>query len=432
MNDIIFALASAKGRAGVSVIRVSGKNSIFSIEKLLKNTLPVDNKCLRKIYDADDNIIDEVLILTFKEKASFTGDETVEIHCHGSTAVVTYILQTLSNIKNFRIADPGEFTRRALENGNLDLTQVEGLADLIESETEAQRRLAIRSMDGALSSKVQEWRKDLIRAVSLIEATIDFADEDIPTDVTPEVLGLINKTQADIKSEIKGSFAAERIREGFEIAIVGPPNIGKSTLLNALAGRDAAITSDMAGTTRDVIEVKMDISGFAVTLLDTAGIRETTDKIEKIGVDRAKLRAKNADLRLFITHSGEPNDLKLNPEENDIVVIGKSDLLNKPDILAISGKSGEGLDSLLKEISDKLSRLSIGAQTATRERHRISMIKAQRFLDSGKLLIEDNLELSELASSEFHQGIQTLSSLIGSVGVEDLLDEIFSSFCLGK
>ena len=432
MNDIIFALASAKGRAGVSVIRVSGKNSIFSIEKLLKNTLPVDNKCLRKIYDADDNIIDEVLILTFKEKASFTGDETVEIHCHGSTAVVTYILQTLSNIKNFRIADPGEFTRRALENGNLDLTQVEGLADLIESETEAQRRLAIRSMDGALSSKVQEWRKDLIRAVSLIEATIDFADEDIPTDVTPEVLGLINKTQADIKSEIKGSFAAERIREGFEIAIVGPPNIGKSTLLNALAGRDAAITSDMAGTTRDVIEVKMDISGFAVTLLDTAGIRETTDKIEKIGVDRAKLRAKNADLRLFITHSGEPNDLKLNPEENDIVVIGKSDLLNKPDILAISGKSGEGLDSLLEEISDRLSRLSIGAQTATRERHRISMIKAQRFLDSGKLLIEDNLELSELASSEFRQGIQTLSSLIGSVGVEDLLDEIFSSFCLGK
>ena len=432
MNDIIFALASAKGRAGVSVIRVSGKNSIFSIEKLLKNTLPVDNKCLRKIYDADDNIIDEVLILTFKEKASFTGDETVEIHCHGSTAVVTYILQTLSNIKNFRIADPGEFTRRALENGNLDLTQVEGLADLIESETEAQRRLAIRSMDGALSSKVQEWRKDLIRAVSLIEATIDFADEDIPTDVTPEVLGLINKTQSDIKSEIKGSFAAERIREGFEIAIVGPPNIGKSTLLNALAGRDAAITSDMAGTTRDVIEVKMDISGFAVTLLDTAGIRETTDKIEQIGVDRAKLRAKNADLRLFITHSGEPNDLKLNPEENDIVVIGKSDLLNKSDILAISGKSGEGLDSLLKEISDKLSRLSIGAQTATRERHRISMIKAQRFLDAGKLLVEDNLELSELASSELHQGIQTLSSLIGSVGVEDLLDEIFSSFCLGK
>jgi tRNA modification GTPase len=338
----------------------------------------------------------------------------------------------LSNIKNFRIADPGEFTRRALENGNLDLTQVEGLADLIESETEAQRRLAIRSMDGALSSKVQQWRKDLIRAVSLIEATIDFADEDIPTDITPEVLGLINKTQTDIKSEIKGSFAAERIREGFEIAIVGPPNIGKSTLLNALAGRDAAITSDMAGTTRDVIEVKMDISGFAVTLLDTAGIRETTDKIEQIGVDRAKLRAKNADLRLFITHSGEPNDLKLNPEENDIVVIGKSDLLNKSDILAISGKSGEGLDSLLKEISDKLSRLSIGAQTATRERHRISMIKAQSFLDAGKLLIEDNLELSELASSEFHQGIQTLSSLIGSVGVEDLLDEIFSSFCLGK
>ena len=303
---------------------------------------------------------------------------------------------------------------------------------MIESETEAQRRLAVRSMDGALSKKVQIWRKDLIRAVSLIEATIDFADEDIPTDVTPEVLDLINKTQIEIKSEIDGSFAAERIREGFEVAIVGPPNIGKSTLLNALAGRDAAITSDVAGTTRDVIEVKMDINGFAVTLLDTAGLRETTDKVEKIGVELAKTRAKNADIRVFITHDGTVNELKLKPELNDIIVIGKSDLLGKTDILSISGKSGEGLDSLLKTISDILEDLCVGAQTATRERHRVAMVKAQKYLDEGKALMVDSLELSEFASSEFHQGIQTLSSLIGSVGVEDLLDEIFSSFCLGK
>ncbi|MBT6895561.1 tRNA uridine-5-carboxymethylaminomethyl(34) synthesis GTPase MnmE [Amylibacter sp.] len=432
MNDIIFALASAKGRAGVSVIRISGGNSITSVEKILRKNLPLNNKCLRKIYDSNNSVIDEVLILTFKEKSSFTGDETVEIHCHGSTAVVSHILRTLSSLENFRIAEPGEFTRKALENGNLDLIQVEGLADLIESETEAQRRLAVRSMDGALSNKVQIWRKDLIRAVSLIEATIDFADEDIPTDVTPEVLDLINKTQIEIKSEIDGSFAAERIREGFEVAIVGPPNIGKSTLLNALAGRDAAITSDVAGTTRDVIEVKMDINGFAVTLLDTAGLRETTDKVEKIGVELAKTRAKNADIRVFITHDGTVNELKLKPELNDIIVIGKSDLLGKTDILSISGKSGEGLDSLLKIISDILEDLCVGAQTATRERHRVAMVKAQKYLDAGKALMVDSLELSEFASSEFHQGIQTLSSLIGSVGVEDLLDEIFSSFCLGK
>ena len=329
MNDIIFALASAKGRAGVSVIRISGDNSITSVEKILRKNLSSNNKCLRKIYDSNNSVIDEVLILTFKKSASFTGDETVEIHCHGSIAVVSHILRTLSSLENFRIAEPGEFTRKALENGNLDLIQVEGLADLIESETEAQRRLAVRSMDGALSKKVQIWRKDLIRAVSLIEATIDFADEDIPTDVTPEVLDLINKTQIEIKSEIDGSFAAERIREGFEVAIVGPPNIGKSTLLNALAGRDAAITSDVAGTTRDVIEVKMDINGFAVTLLDTAGLRETTDKVEKIGVELAKTRAKNADIRVFITHDGTVNELKLKPELNDIIVIGKSDLLGQ-------------------------------------------------------------------------------------------------------
>ncbi|MDB4249258.1 tRNA uridine-5-carboxymethylaminomethyl(34) synthesis GTPase MnmE [Amylibacter sp.] len=432
MSDIIFALASAKGRAGVSIIRISGANSIYSLEKLVKEKLPVDGRCLRKIYDLENNIIDETLILTFKEKASFTGDEVVEIHCHGSTAVVSYILRTLSDLRGLRIAEPGEFTRRALENGKLDLTQVEGLADLIESETEAQRRLAMRSMGGALSKKVQRWRIDLIRAVSLIEATIDFADEDIPVDVTPEVLELINKTQTDLKTEIQGSFAAERIREGFEVAIVGAPNIGKSTLLNALAGRDAAITSDIAGTTRDVIEVKMDIDGYAVTLLDTAGLRDTSDKIEKIGVDLAINRAEKADLRVFITQDGSVTGSMLTPDKNDILTIGKCDLINNTNTLAISGKTGDGLDALLKEISLKLTNLSIGAQTATRERHRVAMISAQKYFDAGKLLVSDELELSELASSEFHQGIQCLSSLIGSVGVEDLLDEIFSSFCLGK
>jgi|TARA_B110001450_G_scaffold167645_1_gene156320 tRNA modification GTPase len=287
-------------------------------------------------------------------------------------------------------------------------------------------------MGGALSKKVQRWRIDLIRAVSLIEATIDFADEDIPVDVTPEVLELINKTQTDLKTEIQGSFAAERIREGFEVAIVGAPNIGKSTLLNALAGRDAAITSDIAGTTRDVIEVKMDIDGYAVTLLDTAGLRDTSDKIEKIGVDLAINRAEKADLRVFITQDGSVTGSMLTPDKNDILTIGKCDLINNTKTLAISGKTGDGLDALLKEISLKLTNLSIGAQTATRERHRVAMISAQKYLDAGKLLVSDELELSELASSEFHQGIQCLSSLIGSVGVEDLLDEIFSSFCLGK
>ena len=222
------------------------------------------------------------------------------------------------------------------------------------------------------------------------------------------------------------------INSGELLVFVGPSGCGKSTLLNALAGRDAAITSDIAGTTRDVIEVKMDIDGYAVTLLDTAGLRDTSDKIEKIGVDLAINRAEKADLRVFITQDGSVTGSMLTPDKNDILTIGKCDLINNTKTLAISGKTGDGLDALLKEISLKLTNLSIGAQTATRERHRVAMISAQKYLDAGKLLVSDELELSELASSEFHQGIQCLSSLIGSVGVEDLLDEIFSSFCLGK
>ena len=265
MSDLIFALASAKGRAGVSVIRLSGTDAIKTCEILAGPNLPKRGRSLRKLRDSNGEYIDQALLIIFAKGASFTGEEVVEIQCHGSTAVVSALLRLLADLPNCRLAEPGEFTKRALENGELDLAQVEGLADLIEAETEAQRRLAARAMDGALSEKVAQWRHDLIRAVSLIEATIDFADEDIPTDVTPEVTALVTSVQTDLRAEIAGTFAAERIREGFEVAIVGPPNAGKSTLLNALAGRDAAITSEIAGTTRDVIEVRMDIGGLAVT-----------------------------------------------------------------------------------------------------------------------------------------------------------------------
>lgn len=432
MSNLIFALASAKGRAGVSVIRISGPNAILTIENFVGPKLPMAGRSLRKIRDLNSVFIDEVLVLTFQKNSSFTGEEVVEIHCHGSVAVVAYILKILDELEHVRLAEPGEFTKRALENGKLDLVQVEGLADLIEAETEAQRRLAARAMEGALSAKVAIWRSDLIRAVSLIEATIDFADEDIPTNVTPEVLELVNRTQTDLEAEIAGTFAAERIREGFEVAIVGPPNIGKSTLLNALAGREASIISEIAGTTRDIIEVRMDIGGLAVTLLDTAGLRETIDKVEKIGVDRARSRAESADLRVFLTESGVVTDVKMKPKLEDIILIGKSDLIEFNKISSISGKSGAGLDELISKISSTLELRSQGTQTATRERHRIAMVQAQKYLNAGKNLMLEKSEVSELASAEFHQGISMLSSLIGVVGVEDLLDEIFSSFCLGK
>ena len=320
MSDTIFALATAKGRAGVAVLRLSGPQAPAIAEALVGPGLPPSGRSLRLVRDREGRVLDEALVLSFEKGASFTGEAVVEFQCHGSPAVASAILRALSDDGRGRLAEPGEFTRRALENGRLDLAQVEGLADLIEAETESQRRQALRVMQGALGARVEVWRKDLIRAVALIEATIDFADEDIPTDVSPEVLDLIDRTLADLQKEIAGSFAAERIREGFEVAIVGAPNAGKSTLLNVLAGRDAAITSEIAGTTRDVIEVRMDLGGLAVTLLDTAGLRETEDTIERIGVQRALERARLADLRLFLTEDGSLSGLGLKPEPGDIVV----------------------------------------------------------------------------------------------------------------
>jgi tRNA modification GTPase len=229
-----------------------------------------------------------------------TGEQSAELQLHGSVAIIRSVLMTLSSISELREAEAGEFTRRALENGCLDLTQVEGLADLIESETEAQRRQAMRVLSGAIGDKASKWRTDLIRAAALIEATIDFADEEVPVDVSPEVLELLAGVMLDLEAEISGVRISERIRDGFEVAIVGRPNVGKSTLLNALAGREAAITSEIAGTTRDVIEVRMELAGLPVTLLDTAGLRETDDVVETAGVALAKKRAEQADLRLLM------------------------------------------------------------------------------------------------------------------------------------
>ncbi len=432
MSDTIFALATAKGRAGVAVLRLSGPQAPAIAEALVGGGLPASGRSLRLVRDRDGRVLDEALVLTFEKGASFTGEAVVEFQCHGSPAVAAAILRALSDDGRGRLAEPGEFTRRALENGRLDLAQVEGLADLIEAETESQRRQAMRVMQGALGARVEAWRKDLIRAVSLIEATIDFADEDIPTDVSPEVLDLIDRTLADLQKEIAGSFAAERIRDGFEVAIVGAPNAGKSTLLNVLAGRDAAITSEIAGTTRDVIEVRMDLGGLAVTLLDTAGLRETEDTIERIGVQRALDRARLADLRLFLTEDGSLSGLGLTPEPGDIVVRSKADKGDAGDDLSISAKTGQGIDNIIKKITDELMMRSAGAQNAIRERHRVAMERAVTYLSAARELVLSGPDVSELAAAELHEGIAALNSLIGRVDVEDLLDEIFASFCLGK
>jgi tRNA modification GTPase len=282
--DTIFALASGRGKAGVAVIRISGRGAWPAVQSLAGD-LPVPRRAsLRRLRDRSGQELDQALVVLFPAGASFTGEDVAELQLHGSPAVVAAVSEALAAEPDLRPAEPGEFTRRALQNGRLDLAQVEGLADLINAETEAQRLQAQRLFDGALGERVMAWRASLLRASSLIVAAVDFAEEDVPQDVRAACAAEISGVRDALVAEQEGAFFAERVRDGFEIAIVGPPNAGKSTLLNYLAGREAALTSEQAGTTRDVIEVRMDLGGLPVTLLDMAGLRETEDAVEAAGV----------------------------------------------------------------------------------------------------------------------------------------------------
>ncbi|WP_050604647.1 tRNA uridine-5-carboxymethylaminomethyl(34) synthesis GTPase MnmE [Ruegeria sp. 6PALISEP08] len=427
--DTIFALASAQGKAGVAVIRLSGQDSHSAAARLTGGTLPERGMVLRTLRDQGGARLDDGLVLTFQAPASFTGEDVAELQIHGSTASVNAVLRCLSDTDGLRIAEPGEFTRRALENGKMDLTQVEGLADLIDAETEAQRKQAQTILAGELGTLAERWRQDLIRAASLLEAVIDFADEEVPTDVTPEVRELIQGVMSDLRREADGVKIAERIRTGFEVAIVGLPNAGKSTLLNALAGREAAITSEYAGTTRDVIEVRMDLAGLPVTLLDTAGLRETEDHVENLGIELARSRAEAADLRVFL--SDTPEELGVGKQEGDIHVLPKADLRGEKSH-GVSGKTGQGLDALVDQISYVLGERTTTHGIATRERHRVAINRALDSLQSAISVLESGPDLYDIVAEELRTAIRALESLVGRIDVETLLDEIFSSFCLGK
>ncbi|MEM6407485.1 MAG: tRNA uridine-5-carboxymethylaminomethyl(34) synthesis GTPase MnmE [Pseudomonadota bacterium] len=426
--DTIYALASARGKAGVAVIRVSGPLAQQACVQLTGKSLDSPKPSLRRLRDNSGALLDEALVLFFEKGHSFTGEDVVELQTHGSPAIVNSVMAELGQIDGVRLAEPGEFTRRALENGRMDLAQVEGLADLIEAETEAQRRQALRVFDGAIGQRVDAWRTDLIRAAALLEATIDFADEDIPIDVTPEVKELTTRVLAELSRELAGAHAAERVRDGFEVAILGEPNVGKSTLLNALAGREAAITSSVAGTTRDVIEVRMDLSGLPVTFLDTAGLRATQDEVEAIGIERALARAERADLRIILTEGGV---LPPGVEQvaGDLVVAGKADLDTSGQI---SGTTGQGISELVSEVTSRLESKASGASLAIRARHAEALKTGATSLQNALDELDRGMERSELAAEELRIGIRALESLVGRIDVETLLDEIFASFCLGK
>ena len=431
--DTIFALASARGKAGISVLRVSGSSAFRAARVLCGRTITARRPTLCTLRNEAGDVLDRSLVLAFDRGASFSGEKTVEFHVHGSPAVVQSVQAALACMPGLRPAQPGEFTRRALDNGCLDLSQVEGLADLIEAETEHQRLQALHVMRGGLRNLVDEWRSSLLRAMALLDATFDFPDEDdVPVDVRADVLRILDDLEVGFRSEIRGSFAAERVREGFEVAIIGPPNVGKSTLLNALSGREAAITSETAGTTRDIIEVRMDVNGIPVTFLDTAGLRDSGDEVESLGIERARTRADSSDVRLFLTLDGEASGLGVDCRPGDIVCRGKCDLLESGPGLAVSGVTGQGIEDIIGRLDKDLSSRVVPSQSAIRERHRDAISRALECLVATQERLRRELGEPELAYEKLRSCAHALNSIIGRVDVEDVLDEIFASFCMGK
>ena len=431
-RDTIFALSSGHGRAGVAVIRASGPQAGDALRALTRSGPPAARVAtLRRISDRGGDPIDQALVLWFPGPASFTGEDLAEFHVHGGRAVVDAVLAALAQVEGCRPAEPGEFTRRAVENGKLDLTEAEALADLIDAETEAQRKQAVRQYGGALFELYEGWRSRLIRAAAWAEAAIDFADEDIP----PEVLERSRTQVAEIADEIAAYLddarRGEILREGFYLTVIGPPNSGKSSFINALARRDVAIVSDIPGTTRDVLEVHLDLGGYPVTLADTAGLREAADSIETEGIRRARARAKDADAVLVLLDVSIDNSQFINSldEENQVIVWNKADLPH-PIVPgpAISTLTGEGMDGLVRRLTALVaSKLGGEGAPISRARHRSHLLAAETALRQSLSHTEP-----ELIAEELRVAMRALGRLTGRVDVEELLDVVFRDFCIGK
>jgi len=437
LSGTIFALATPPGTGGVAVLRLSGAQASAALQALAGALPPPRQASLRTLRDPrTGEAIDKALILWFPAPSSFTGEDVAELHIHGGRAVTGALTDALSRLPDCRPAEPGEFSRRAFENGKLDLTEAEAIADLVAAETAAQRRQALRQLDGALGQLYEDWRGRLLRALAHLEAEIDFSDEELPQGmvlaVRPVLAALVDEIQAHLNDAGRG----ERLREGVQIAIVGPPNAGKSSLLNLLARRDVAIVSAQAGTTRDVIEVHLDLGGWPVTLADTAGLRETTDEIEQEGVRRAEQRARQADLRLVVLDAAAadtPAMLKALITPGDIVVLNKIDLASgaatPADALATSVRTGAGIEQLLALLQQRVAALLEGAGVPlTRQRHRQALeicVEALRRAQTQE-------GLPELLAEDVRLATRALGRITGRVDVEDMLDIVFREFCIGK
>jgi tRNA modification GTPase len=440
-SDTIFALATAPGRAGIAVVRLSGAGAGPALAALAGRVPPPRIARLAEFRDpGTGETIDRGLALFFPGPASVTGEDVAELQVHGSRAVVAALLDALAASPGLRLAEPGEFTRRGFHNGKLDLTAAEGLADLIAAETAAQRRQALLQLGGALGRLYEGWRIRLLGAQARLEAAIDFPDEDLPPELWAEVRSSVVALAGEIGAHLADGGRGERLRDGVTIAIVGPPNAGKSSLLNALAKRDVAITSAIAGTTRDVIEVALDLAGYPVILADTAGLREAEGAVEEEGVRRARARAEAADLKLVVLDGTRPEEMETLGgllDGNAMIVVNKIDLLPQPwsqtaiegTAFPVSVRTGEGMAALLDGLGEAVAqRLSSGnAPVITRARHRAALAECGAALERFQAAM-----LLELAAEDLRTGVRALGRITGRVDVEDMLDLLFGEFCIGK
>jgi tRNA modification GTPase len=471
-RDTIFALSSGRPPAAIAVVRVSGSRAKDAIKTLAGRVPEPRRAALRRltssgsedhgsIPDVRSEPIDDAVVLWFPGPRSETGEDTVEFQLHGGPAVVAAMLSALGGLEGFRPAEPGEFTRRAFENGKLDLTRVEGLADLIGAETEAQRRQAFRQLKGVLGDRAERWRQRLTQALALVEAAIDFPDEGVLADeVVRPALGIAGELEQEIRGLLADSNRGERLREGLTVAIAGPVNVGKSSILNRLAKRPAAIVSPHAGTTRDVIEVHLDLGGFPVTVIDTAGIRDTADPVEEEGVRRARARAKDSDLVLWVTDATverpapPPPDLMKPGMAPAWVLVNKMDLAGEaigakggavetadvPNVWAcsnsyrVSAQTGECFDDLVNGIAG-FARLFFSGGTeavlVTRQRHRSALSECADALSRARAE-GAGLSREDIVAEELRLASRALGRLVGKVDVENVLDVIFRDFCIGK
>ena len=431
----IFALSTASGVAGLAVVRVSGHLALTALKTISRKSHFDPNVLTRtSFYDSENgNLIDRGLAVYFAKPKSFTGEDVVEFHIHGGRATVDLLLKTLTRINQLRLAEPGEFSKRAFINNKMDLTAIEAMGDLINAQTELQHNQALSQMDGSLNKLYLSWRKSLIELVAYLEADIDFAEEDIPDDVLKNINEKIEKLLVEMNEHINQRNQGEILRDGYRVAIVGTPNVGKSSLINLLANRDVAIVSDREGTTRDALEVRLNIAGFPVVFTDTAGLRQTSDEIEKKGIEitQKKIDEANLVIELF------DDPTKLNFHDERLTILNKCDLHNKENktydrAINISVTTGDGIDHLIKQISDKVSNNfgSYSDTIPTKTRYILGVQNSiQSLLNAKTIDLKNN---SELMVEELRLAIQEIGKITGHVDVEEYLEVIFKDFCIGK